>query len=306
MQTEKMIFIINPRAGNWLNQIQRCKLMKQIRDSFGNVKIVFSEEKGENSISDLARSAQRSGFNKIIVRGGDGSLNQVLNGVDLPDPFLSVGVIPAGTGNDIASTLGIPWKIAKAFAVIKEGHTRQIDLGIVNGILFANTISIGLDALVNQRATILKPFFQRLGLSFLSYALAILLVMFRKENDPVVFFEIDSEKITRKIGFAAITNCYRYGRGFNINPPAEVDDGWLNMCILNPVASLAFPYYGWRTKSGTHVSMERKFSFHEFKKLKITSSFPVISQIDGEVQECSRRYEISVLPRVLRIIVPKG
>jgi len=307
MEVGKMMFIINPRAGNWLNPKRRNELLNQIRRFFGRgVEIVFSEAEGENSISNLAKEAQKNGRTTIVVRGGDGSLNQAVNGLDISDPSIMVGVIPAGTGNDVASTLGIPWEIKEALRVIAGRHVKQIDLGIANGVRFANTISIGLDASVNQIATALKPWFQRLGLSFLAYIAAIGPIMCRKRNDPEVSFETDSESFKRKIAFAAVTNCHRYGRGFLVNPKAKVDDGWLNLCILNSVPSLTFPYYALRAKKGTHVSLTGQFSFHRFKQLKIEVPFPVISQIDGEVHGPLIQRQVSILPRALNIIVPQS
>lgn len=306
MEAGKTIFIINPAAGNRLNAKQIDILIKQIRRFFGRVEIIFSEAEGENSISNLAKQAQKNGYNRIVGRGGDGTLNSIINGLDLSDPSLAVGVIPAGTGNDVASTLCIPWKTEEALSILKQGSTRQIDLGIVNGVRFVNTISIGLDALINQEATALKPWFQRLGLSFLAYAVAIVPIMFSKRNDTEVSFETGSESIKRKIGFAAVTNCHRYGRGFLINPDAEVDDGWLNLCILNSVPSITFPYYALKAKKGTHVSLTEQFSFHRFKKLEIRSSSPVVTQIDGEVYQPLCQYEVSVLPQALTMIVPSS
>ena len=305
MEARKMMFIINPMAGSCLNVKLRDALVNQIQRFFKrSVGIVFSEAEGENNISNLARQAQEDGCTTIVVRGGDGSLNHAINGLDLTDPSIMVGVIPAGTGNDVASTLGIPWKIKEALRVIAGRHIKQIDLGVANGVLFANTISIGLDALVNQKATAWKPLFQRWRLSFLAYAAPIVSIMYRKRNDPEVSFETDLESFKRKIGFAAVTNCHRYGRGFFINPCAEVDDGWLDLCILNPVPSLTFPYYALKAMKGIHVSLTEQFSFHRFKKLEVKSSFPVMSQIDGEVHGRLAQCQISVLPKALNVIVP--
>ncbi|MBU3918401.1 hypothetical protein KKC63_00610, partial [Patescibacteria group bacterium] len=191
-------------------------------------------------------------------------------------------------------------------SVIKDGHTRQIDLGIANGVCFANTISIGLDALINQKATDRKPFFQGLGLSFIAYVAAIVLMMFEKRNDPEVSFKTDSESFKRKIGFATITNCHRYGRGFLINPLAKVDDGWLDLCIFSPVPSLIFPYYALKAKEGAHIFLTEQFSFHRFQELEVRSSFPVMSQIDGEVHGLLDQCHISVLSRALKVIVPQS
>jgi len=303
MEARKTIFIINPAAGNWLNVQQTHQLIEQIQGFFGRVEIVFSEAEGENSISNLAREAQKNGFDTIIGRGGDGTLNNIVNGIDINDSSMRVGIIPAGTGNDVASTLHIPWKTKEALSVIKQGYTRQIDLGIVNGVRFANTVSIGLDALINQEAIPLKPLFQRLGLSFLAYVVAIVPIMFRKRKDIEVSFETDSENIKRNIGFATVTNCYRYGKGFIINPEAKLDDGWLDLCICNHVSPLALPYYALRENKGTHISL-KEFSFHRFKKLEMKSSSSVCIQIDGEVHAPLDRCQVSILPRALTMIVP--
>jgi len=234
IEKRKMFFIVNPKAGNWLNRKQRERLVWEIKALFKRAEIAFSEAEGEREIGNLARIAQKEGFKTIIGRGGDGTLNRILNGLDLGDLSLKIGMIPAGTGNDMASALGIPWKTDEALRVIKQETTRQIDIGLVNGLRFANTISVGLDALVNEKATLLKPYFQKLKISPLAYIAAVVLVILGKTEDVEISLNIDKGRkvIEQKIVFAAITNSFRYGRGFLVNPWAEMDDGRLNLCLL--------------------------------------------------------------------------
>jgi YegS/Rv2252/BmrU family lipid kinase len=299
----EIVFIINPEAGKKIWGMFRKRFCKKIRRQFPQAEIFFTEPKGNNTATDLARVAQNNGAGIIGVRGGDGTLNQVINGLDFSRPRPTIGIIPAGTGNDFAKALGIPSGLKAALRVIAGGKIAVVDIGIVNGRYFANTVSVGLDAEINNRAHKFKPYLRFIGLSPFAYIIAGLCSMKGIDYPEVKLMVDDRRTLTKRVTFAAVTNSYRYGRGFKINPLAKLNDGWLNLCIAAPVGRLTIPWYMVRMRMGNH-HRSHKFSFSRFQKLVIEANKSLPFQIDGEVHLSQSKVEISVLPKALKILVP--
>jgi len=149
-------FIINPASGN-----SKKGIIKTITNYFPGANIYLTENPGSGSL--MARRAQQLGEKIIIACGGDGTIHEVVNGLELPDPNLIVGVLPTGTGNALAARLNIPLNTDKALkALSTRARTMPMDLGEVDSERFINTVSIGLDAEINQKAIGLKSRFSRL------------------------------------------------------------------------------------------------------------------------------------------------
>jgi len=308
----KMVFIINPEAGKKLWRIFKERFCKKIKKQFPQAEIFFTEPEGNNTATNLARIAQNNDAKIVVARGGDGTLNEVINGFDFSRPTPIIGIIPAGTGNDFAKTLGIPSGLKAALRVIAGGKITVVDIGIANGRYFVNTISVGLDAEINNRAHKFKPYLRFIGLSHFAYIVAGLCSM-KGINYPEVKLTIDGRRtLIKKVTFAAVTNSWRYGRGFKINPLAKLDDGWLDLCIAAPVGRLTIPWYMVRMRMGNH-HRSHKFSFLRFQGLIIEADKPLPFQIDGEVYSLQSKkekpssqfkIEISVLPKALKILAP--
>ena len=301
----KPFFIVNPAAGKGMSRRDRKIFQNEVLKIFPQAEIQFTQKEGKNSAEVLARQAQKEGFSPIIGYGGDGTFNAIVNGIDLRDENIVVGMIPAGTGNDLVSVLGIPLNWKEALLTIRKFFTMQIDLGIVNGRIFVNTTSFGLDARVNQRATRLKPLFRKLKISQLAYVAGILPEIFKMQNCFEAEIALnDTNLFTGKFSIIAITNSYRYGGGFKPAPFAKIDDGYLDICLAGPVISFAIPYYALLLKKGTHLKIS-KFQHFQFKSLIIKTHYPVIWQVDGEEMEPQKEFSISILPKALRVIIPK-
>jgi YegS/Rv2252/BmrU family lipid kinase len=178
-------------------------------------------EKGEDSpksAKNLAKRAIKDGFDRIIVCGGDGLLNEAVNGImegKIPESFV-VGVIPTGSGNNFAKALGIPKDIKKAFEIIKSEKKILVDVGKVNQKYFINCFSLGFDAKINEVANKIKE-----NYSFLPRSLSYLFAALKEIIFPIPSYEME---ITGEINFkeklvlVAITNSPAYGGIFKINP----------------------------------------------------------------------------------------
>ncbi len=260
-----------------------------------------------SSAETLASKAVRANFNRLILVGGDGLLNQGLNGLmtageGTVPPDISLGVIPAGTGNDFAWSLGVPSDIRQAFEVIKKGQTRAVDIGQVNDRFFFNSVSFGPVAGINRTADKLKNCYRLLP-EKLSYLLAALKEL---PSGPASYqVAINGAKFKRSgpVALLAITNGPRYGAMFKINPRAEVDDGKLDLCLFRPLTRLKALAALVRAAKGTHGRMS-EVEFERFSGCLTVSSRSFLPyEIDGEVFEPDREYRISVFRRAIPFLV---
>ena len=296
--------IINSEAGRGLNKQEMNWLEKQILKHFPDSEILVPEKEGK-STARLARLAQESGVQRIYVFGGDGTTNQVVNGLKPYDRRLAIGVVPMGTGNDFARGLGMPGNISKAIEVLKRDVSQTIDLGSANGSLFVNTVSLGLDAEINSRALRLKPFLRKLlRLPILAYIPTILGTLLVYKGFPEVVVEINGKSFFKgQITMLTITNSPGYASGLKINPNAKLDDSLLDLCLLKKTSKPALYRHAWEVYRGTHIRRKNGFLLKQFFQLLFESQKLLFFQLDGEDCGLTNRVEVSVVPKALRVIV---
>jgi YegS/Rv2252/BmrU family lipid kinase len=262
-------------------------------------------EKGENSpksAKNLAKRAIKEGFERIVVCGGDGLLNEAINGImeeKIPENF-AVGVVPTGSGNNFSKALGIPKDIKKAFEIIKSEKKTLADVGKVNQKYFINCFSLGFDAKINDLANRMKEKYSLLPRS-LSYLFAAL-----KE----IIFQIPSYEmeITGEINFkeklvlVAITNSPSYGGIFKINPGASISDGKFNLCKIYPVSKFKAIYTLFLATQGKHLKIPEVKTDIFSGTLKIFSKEPIVWEIDGEVQKPEKEFRVEILKNSLKFL----
>jgi YegS/Rv2252/BmrU family lipid kinase len=262
-------------------------------------------EKGENSpksAKNLAKRAIQEGFERIIICGGDGLLNEAINGImteKIPDNF-AVGIIPTGSGNNFARALGIPKDIKKAFEIIKSEKKTIADVGKVNQKYFINCFSLGFDAKINDLANKIKE-----NYSFLPRSLSYLFAALKEIIFQIPSFEME---IIGEINFkenlvlVAITNSPSYGGIFKINPGASISDGKFNLCKIYPVSKLKAIYTLFLATQGKHLKIPEVKTYTFSETLKISSKEPIIWEIDGEVQKPEREFKIEILKNSLKFL----
>jgi len=295
--------------------IVKPPLKKQYQEDFlifknefkGRVEEEFTEKEGPKTAKNLAKKAVEEGFDRIIFVGGDGSLNEGVNGIMAATgekifSNFALGIIPTGSGNNFAKNLGIPKDIKRAFEIIKKDKTISVDIGRANDRYFVNCISFGFDAKVNQLANDLKekyPFLPKEG-SYLLPALKEVIIKI-----PLYEIKIEGEgiNIKEKLIMLAITNSKSYGAIFKINPAATVNDGKLDVCFIKAVSKIRALSDIYQVIKGTHINLpEVKMS--KASSLIISSPDVLPYEIDGEVPESQKEYKIEVFPRILPILVP--
>jgi YegS/Rv2252/BmrU family lipid kinase len=202
--------------------------------------LVLSERPWDAAV--LAQAAAVEGFEVVVAVGGDGTANEVLNGLMLAKTegvakVPAMGVIGVGRGNDFAFGVNIPGGIAEGCATLAQGNRRSIDVGEVEGGMhpggrfFGNGVGIGFDAQVGFEALKMK----RLS-GFPSYIAATLKTVFLYYRAPLLRIELDDEVLEQRSLLVSVMNGRRMGGGFLMAPQGEPDDGLFDLCIARQVS----------------------------------------------------------------------
>ncbi len=291
----KYYFIINPAAGNG----KQMHSIKQIQD-FCRMQGWIIETiitKGQGEAVNLARQAARK-FEVVVAVGGDGTVNEIAAG--LVGTSAVLGILPSGSGNDFALTIGLSKSLKKNLEILRRADTKTIDLGQVNGgRYFINGIGVGFDGEAAGRVRRYLRFVR----GFWAYLLAVLRTLATYRFQQVTLSVDGWEVYQGRIFLVATCNGTRYGGGFYVTPMAKIDDGQFDICLVEKTGR----WYALRniTKflKGTHLSMPevRMFTGHE---IVINSEAELSAHVDGEILQKQKRFEIRILSKSLRIVNP--
>lgn len=257
----------------------------------------------------LAQQAAMDGYDVVVAVGGDGTANEVLNGLmqakqagDHDD--VALGVLSVGRGNDFAFGVGVPRDLAAGCRALAQGHRRTIDVGRVVGGLypqgryFGNGVGIGFDAVVGFEALKMT----RLH-GFPSYIVAALKTIFLYYRAPLVRLEYDGQTDTLPALMVSIMNGRRLGGGFMMAPQAEVDDGLFDLCIASQVSRARILSLIPRFMNGTQAT-QKSIQTAQTRRIVVTAVEGVLpAHADGETL-CTEGQQLIVelLPRQVKIL----
>ncbi|GAB4117841.1 MAG: diacylglycerol kinase family lipid kinase [Candidatus Caldatribacteriota bacterium] len=300
MKTE---IIINLTAGGGKPKIHLETVLNYLKENGLNFRLKMTSHSGE--ATELARKAADEGMEVIISVGGDGTINEIINGIMQSKNDPALGIIPLGWANDFIKSTDISPNIIKACQTLIKGKTKRIDLGLINQkIYFVNICGVGFDAEIAHLANQIKSKHPHWNtLSAYVYILATLKKLLAPFSYHQVSLKIDGQEIHTKILFAAIGNGQIYGGRFKITPEAVLDDGLLDICIVESMGRLKYILSIPKVCQGTHKSI-KGVTFYRAKEIIIESSYPILAQVSGEIIESQNKFTITSLPKRLKLIVP--
>ena len=243
----------------------------------------------------LARRAAAEKPDAVVSLGGDGTQHYVLNGIMGSE--IPLGIIPCGSGNDLAKGLGIPVRARAAAEVLCAGHSRRLDLGQVGNTVFTCIAGAGFDSVVTRYA---NERVHRLKGSW-AYGWSILRSLGNYRPEPL---EIVSEarSFSGEVIFAVVGNNVSYGGGIHLTPRARLDDGLLDVCIVPYMGKWELLRWVPSAYRGQHLRHPRIIYF-QTSKVSFSSSSRLELFGDGEfIKELPATIEI--VPRGLEVIVP--
>ncbi len=303
-------FIINPAAGSGGTKKLLKTITKEIyaRDRSSNIMLTHHSL---HAVS-LTREAIKSGSSRIIVIGGDGTLNEVVNGfLDKNGKPLNnkacIAMIPSGTGSDFCRSIDSAKNLKDAIAFAMNGAPKATDVAMVeaqdsNGLsvkrYYMNVSSVGLSGLV---AGFMKTITRKLG-SKTAYFLATLQAIRALQPPTLLITAEDLEATLDDCSLVSVANGKFFGSGMKIAPDAELDDGMLDLITIQHLGPLFFLQNGIRVYQGTHTSLP---NVHAYQRREVyvqsLSKEPVYVEVDGELfAELPARY--SVLPGAIKFV----
>jgi len=230
----------------------------------------------------------------VVAVGGDGTINEVVNGIAGSDSAL--GILPLGTANVFALELGIPSKLREAAEIIVAGHSKKIDLARANERYFVQLAGVGFDA-ETVRETDLE---MKKRIGPLSYVLAAVKVA---AQEPPILTVKTVEGREEQGCFVLVGNGRYYGGPFEFFPGAKQDDGLLEVCIFKRRSHMDLLHYFQGILCRTHTKFE-DVEYFQTSGLEISSEQPVPTEVDGELAG-EAPVTFAVLNKKLKVLVKK-
>ncbi|MDB4952953.1 MAG: diacylglycerol kinase catalytic region [Myxococcales bacterium] len=310
----KTVVIVNPKS-------QGGRLGKRWRDLADTIGRAFPFDealtKGPGDATKLAREALRAGVERVVAIGGDGTVNEVVNGFFdergvAIKPEASFGLLPFGTGGDFRRTMNIPLELADAAAVIAANHCRKIDVGKLELTtnegtralrMFANIASFGVSGVVDR---LVNESGKKLG-GKISFAIATARATWAYKNQRIqlIFDGKPSDRVEATINTVAIANGKYFGGAMMVAPNAEVDDGVFDVIAMGDFNFGDLLKSGRRLYKGTHLAMDKVTA----RRARIVEAEPIepgaIVELDVDGEALGRlpaRFEL--LPGALSMVVP--
>lgn len=296
-------FIINPQARSGSPPAALLNLLKG-----GPHQLTFTTGPGHAGF--LAREAQRAGFSQVVVAGGDGTLNEVVN--VLAGTPTALGIIPTGGANDFANHLGIPGNPGRALEVALKGRERLVDLVRVQDRYFATVGGLGFGTtvalLVNgfkDRSRWWRAGYRLLGAHV--YSVAVLRELLRQDNPPLnLQLSVNGANRQLELWCLFVANQPRVGKFFLIHPGAVSDDAWLDLCLIPDGRGALWKLHtAWLATKGRHLALP-EVEVQRVKRFRVESDRPLSFFGDGELLVQGTALEIEVAPRALRVMVPSA
>jgi YegS/Rv2252/BmrU family lipid kinase len=287
--------VVNPASGGG----RGARLIKRLPRFFAqlDLKAEYRLSRTDVHFKELVGRISREAGRRLIVCGGDGSLNMALSALS-PGSRAVIGLLPCGRGNDLARSLGIPRNPKDAAALLLSGEERTVDIGYVGDRPFASIAGAGFDALVSIAAS--KSKLIKGKLVYLVSAVKELskyrASRFRIESQG---FSFDGEAMM--VSFA---NAPYYGGGMKLSPDSKLDDGMLDVCIVLPMSKARFVRKLLSVFKGGHTGSP-DFVTAPVQRAKIDAAEPLPICADGE-HLGSIPAQISVRSGAVTVICGKG
>ncbi len=288
-------FIVNRVAGRGRGRRVWQAVQEMLERDGYPYSVAFSSRPGEGPM--LARQAAREGCRLVVALGGDGTVNEVANGI--MGSGAALGIVPAGTGSDYIRSLPLPKDPLEAARTLYTGRRLTVDVGLVNNRYFLGVTGIGIDAEVCRRVN--EDLTWLGGKKAYIAGLLATLVSYRPQPVKIVMDQLTLEE---EVMFVAVANARFFGGGMEIAPQANLQDGLLDVCVIKALPKLellrAFP----RVFAGSHTD-HPAFKAYRTRRVAITGQYPFSIQAEGELIG-RLPLEARILPGALSVMVSKS
>ena len=285
------VVVVNPHSAGGRTERDWPQLRELIHEKFGPFEHVFTSGPGDGTT--LAREALRGGADLVVAMGGDGTINEVVNGFfegsKAIAPGAAFGVLPAGTGGDFRKTIGASKDVRESADQLKRGTPRAIDLGRLSFVgsdgekqvrHFVNIASFGISGLVDQYVNKSSKTFG----GAMTFALATLRAGMSYKNQGVRLLLDDAPPREGRIYNVAVANGRFFGGGMKVAPDAELDDGLFDVITMGEFGFSDLLFRGLDIYSGKHLK-NPKVTVHRAKRIEavpLEDGAEILLDVDGE------------------------
>ena len=286
--------IINPISGGARRGAARARaqLALAVVDQHGDPAEVFVTERVGHA-RELAKAAVGRGARLVMAWGGDGTINEVASALAFDE--VPLGIIPAGSGNGLARELGVDSRPERAIANALAAEPRPMDLGEIDGRLFANIAGIGFDAHIASR------FAAATRRGFIGYA-GITARALMGYVPGTYRITSENESVEVRAVLVTIANSAQFGNGALIAPGAKVDDGVLDLVVFEERSRVATVCQMPRLFNGT-LRRARGCTIRQIRRVTIEADHPMAFHVDGEPVAGGTRLVVRIHPGALRVAV---
>ena len=299
----ELVFIVNPVAANG----KVGKIWPRVREYLESQKVPFDfalTEYPTHAIT-LAWDALQKGASTIVAFGGDGTLNEVLNGVfrEGPTADVAIGAIPGGTGSDFTRSLDVPRDPVEAVRCILRGRTRLVDVGEIRCVkegkptsrYFINVAGLGFDAEVAERSNRMPKFMG--GTIPYLFNLVVSLFSYRNKNFRI---RLDDRVLEQKAYLLTVAIGKYFGGGMFIAPDAGLDDGLFDVIVVGDMSKPEFIANVPRVYKGTHID-HPKVDAYKARRVEIHCDGQAFIEAEGEIAGMAPA-EFTLIPQAVKVL----
>lgn len=295
IEKKKIAFIINPISGTQSKE-QILKWLDERLDKEKYIpEVIYTEWAGHGV--EIATQKAKEGTFAVVAIGGDGTINEIARA--LVHTKTALGIIPCGSGNGLARHLQIPMEPKQAIDIINDGLIDIIDYGKINDVPFFCTCGVGFDAFVSLK-------FSKAGKRGPLVYLEKTLLESLKYRPETYELEMDGNTTLRYKAFLiACGNASQYGNNAYITPQATLNDGLLDVTILEPFTVLDVPSLSFQLFNKT-IDQNSRIKTFRCKTLRIHRSKTGVVHFDGDPMMMGENVEVNIVQRGLQVIVPRN
>ncbi len=287
----KITFILNPKSGT-TSKAEVPALIGQIIDkNLFDTEICFTEYRGH--AAEIAKRKAEEGVDVVVAVGGDGTVNEVAR--SLVHTNTALGIVPCGSGNGLARHLYIPMNPEGALEVLSDCHIEQLDYGMIDQEPFFCTCGVGFDAFISDR-------FAKAGRRGLLTYIENTLKEGVKYKPDTYEITIDGERQVYKAFLIACANASQYGNNAYIAPHASMNDGLMDVTLMEPFTVFEAPQIAIQLFTKTITSNSRIRSFR-CQHLHIKRSAPGVIHFDGDPKEAGEEVDVKLVAKGIRMVV---
>ncbi|MBD3583334.1 YegS/Rv2252/BmrU family lipid kinase [Flavobacterium selenitireducens] len=289
--TKTYLFVVNPISGD----LDKAEILSQV-ETFAKsegIAITTYETTGNEDEKAVLALYEQHKPDRILVAGGDGTIKMVAEAVEHQDVIL--GILPAGSANGLSVDLNFPTDIDEILNIAFHNEAMEIDMVCINGEKSLHLSDIGLNA------NLVKNYENSSVRGKIGYALQSIATL-QEQDDPFsATIEVNGQTVETEARMIVFANSQKYGTGVTINPVGKMDDGKFEIVILKNLDLVLIS----KIVTGNMPLDTGEVEIFSTEKAKVTTSVPVHFQIDGEYFGEESNLEMSILPKQMKVAIPK-